>query len=75
MGVFSKIYKNANKQSKASLSERQQLTVAVWTPGGSDGCPVALELAGLLSRLTGAKGLSRNCPVLVFPFGAPCGPL
>ncbi|HHZ17578.1 MAG TPA: hypothetical protein PLJ33_07550 [Peptococcaceae bacterium] len=67
MGVFSKIYKNANKQSKASLSERQQLTVAVWTPGGSDGCPVALELAGLLSRLTGGQGVIAELPCLGIP--------
>lgn len=67
MRVFSNLYKTVKKEPiQRELGDRQ-FTVAVWTPGGSDGCPIALELAHFYAEATQEKVVIVELPCLGIP--------
>ncbi|MGI6607132.1 MAG: hypothetical protein ACOX2X_08875 [Peptococcia bacterium] len=67
MGILDSFSKRAKKEPGKQILNTQQLTFSFWTPGGSDGCPVALELAGLLAEVTKEKTALVELPCLGIP--------
>lgn len=66
MHIFSNLYKTVKKEPTQRDLDKQ-LTVSVWTPGGSDGCPAALELAHYYAETTQEKVALVEFPCLGIP--------
>jgi hypothetical protein len=67
MGILDSFSKRAPKEPGNNILNAKQLTFSVWTPGGSDGCPAAMELAYLLAGMTKEKTALVELPCLGIP--------
>ncbi len=61
------LHKIVEKKSSHRKSLVEQMTISVWTPGGSDGCPTALELANYVTETYQEKVAIIEFPCLGIP--------
>jgi len=66
-GLQKAMYKAVKKEPIPTGGIEHPMTVSIWTPGGSDGCPAALELANFVADTLREKVAIVEFPCLGIP--------